>query len=72
MIDDVSVVRLDDRSPCIPGQVVVSDGKQLIVATADGGLSIAAVAPAGKRHMTIAEFLRGYHIREGDLLGPGA
>ena len=52
-----------------PGQVVVSDGKQLIVATGDGGLSISAVAPAGKRHMTVEEFLRGYHIREGDVLG---
>ena len=52
-----------------PGQVVVSDGKQLIVATGDGGLSISALAPAGKRHMTVEEFLRGYHIREGDVLG---
>jgi methionyl-tRNA formyltransferase len=52
-----------------PGQVVVSDGKQLIVATGEGGLGIAAIAPAGKRHMTVAEFLRGYRIREGDVLG---
>jgi methionyl-tRNA formyltransferase len=52
-----------------PGQVVVSDGKQLIVATDEGGLGIAAIAPAGKRHMTVAEFLRGYRIREGDILG---
>ena len=52
-----------------PGQVVVSDGKQLIVATGDGGLSVSALAPAGKRHMTVEEFLRGYHIREGDVLG---
>lgn len=52
-----------------PGEVVVSDGKQLIVATGEGGLSISAVAPAGKRHMTIEEFLRGYHLREGDVLG---
>jgi methionyl-tRNA formyltransferase len=52
-----------------PGQVVVSDGKQLIVATGEGGLAIAAIAPAGKRHMTVAEFLRGYRIREGDVLG---
>jgi methionyl-tRNA formyltransferase len=52
-----------------PGQVVVSDGKQLIVATGNGGLSISALAPAGKRHMTVEEFLRGYHIREGDVLG---
>jgi methionyl-tRNA formyltransferase len=52
-----------------PGQVVVNDGKQLIVATGEGGLAIAAIAPAGKRHMTAAEFLRGYRIHEGDVLG---
>jgi methionyl-tRNA formyltransferase len=72
VIDDVSVVQLEDQRSCIPGHVVVSDGKQLIVATGAGGLSIAAIAPAGKRHMSIAEFLRGYRIREGDLLAAGA
>jgi methionyl-tRNA formyltransferase len=51
------------------GQVVVSDGKQLIVATGEGGLAIAAIAPAGKRHMTVEEFLRGYRVREGDMFG---
>lgn len=52
-----------------PGQVIISDGQQLIVATGEGGLSISALAPAGKRHMSVAEFLRGYRIREGDVLG---
>jgi methionyl-tRNA formyltransferase len=56
--------------PYAPGEVVVSDGKQLIVATGEGALSILAVAPAGKRHMAIDEFLRGYRVREGDRLGP--
>jgi methionyl-tRNA formyltransferase len=52
-----------------PGQVIVSDGKQLIVATGEGGLAIAQIAPAGKKHMTVEEFLRGYRIREGEVLG---
>jgi methionyl-tRNA formyltransferase len=52
-----------------PGEVIVSDGKQLIVATGEGALSLLAVAPAGKRHMAIDEFLRGYRVREGDRLG---
>jgi methionyl-tRNA formyltransferase len=52
-----------------PGEVIVSDRHQLIVATGEGGLAIAAIAPAGKRHMTVEEFLRGYRIREGDVLG---
>jgi methionyl-tRNA formyltransferase len=67
VIDDVAVVPDVDQSQA--GRVAVSDGKQLIVATSDGGLAIGAVAPAGKRHMTIAEFLRGYPIRQGDVLG---
>jgi methionyl-tRNA formyltransferase len=81
VIDHVSVLGLGIRAAAriagteeaahyAPGEVVVSDGKQLIVATGNGGLSIAAIAPAGKRHMTVEEFLRGYRVREGDLLGP--
>lgn len=79
VIDRVSVLGLGIRAAALagsdeaahyqPGEVVVSDGKQLIVATGNGGLSIAAIAPAGKRHMTVEEFLRGYRVREGDVLG---
>src|SRR3954468_6540998 len=84
LIDNVSIVALGiraaariaeiggARSDFQPGEVVVSDSKQLIVATGEGGLGIAAIAPAGKRHMTVAEFLRGYRIREGDILGTPA
>jgi methionyl-tRNA formyltransferase len=82
LIDQVSVLVLGIRAAArvsglgeersyLPGEVVVSDGKQLIVATGEGGLGIAAIAPAGKRHMSVAEFLRGYRIREGDILGQG-
>ena len=53
----------------VPGEVVVADKHQLIVATGEGGLGISAVAPAGKRHMTVDEFLRGYQLRDGDVLG---
>jgi len=52
-----------------PGEVIVSDGQQLIVATLEGALSITAIAPAGKRHMSAAEFLRGYRVKEGDRFG---
>lgn len=60
----------EDHHRYRPGEVLVSDGKQLIVATGEGALSLLAVAPAGKRHMAIDEFLRGYRVREGDRLGP--
>jgi methionyl-tRNA formyltransferase len=69
VLDDVNVAPLNDPAPHVPGQTVVSDGRQLVVATGAGGLSIAAIAPAGKRHMSVAEFLRGYRVREGDVFG---
>lgn len=76
LIDGVSVLALGIRAAARmgaegykPGEVVVSDGKQLIVATGEGGLGISLIAPAGKRHMTVEEFLRGYRIREGEVLG---
>ncbi len=53
-----------------PGQIVLCDGKQLIVATGDGGLSILALQPAGKKRMSIEQFLRGYRLRTGDKFGP--
>jgi methionyl-tRNA formyltransferase len=52
-----------------PGHIVVCDGKQLIVATGEGGLSILALQPAGKKVMPVDQFLRGYHLRVGDRFG---
>ena len=49
-----------------PGTVVVSDGQQLHIQTADGLLSILEIQPAGKRPMPIAAFLRGNPIGEGE------
>jgi methionyl-tRNA formyltransferase len=53
-----------------PGTVLISNAHQLEVATGDGAVSILALQPAGKRLMPVAEFLRGYHVREGDIFGP--
>ena len=78
VIDRVSILGLGIRAAAMvdssapvhqPGEVVVSDRQQLIVATGDGGLSLINVQPAGKRVMPVADFLHGYHIREGERLG---
>lgn len=53
----------------VPGTVLVSDGQRLVIATGEGGISILALQPAGKRMLPIADFLRGYPIPEGDVLG---
>ncbi|HUE74852.1 MAG TPA: methionyl-tRNA formyltransferase [Pirellulaceae bacterium] len=53
-----------------PGKVLVSDGKQLVVAAGEGALSIEKLQPAGKRGMDASDFLRGYAVKVGDTFGP--
>ncbi|MEZ6113782.1 MAG: methionyl-tRNA formyltransferase [Pirellulaceae bacterium] len=48
-----------------PGEVVVSDGQQLVIATGEGCLRIERIQPAGKRVMEVAEFLRGKSVPVG-------
>ena len=50
------------------GQVLVSEGKRLVVATGTIPISILTLQPAGKRHMTAEEFLRGYPLQAGEVL----
>ncbi len=52
-----------------PGEVVRSDPAHLWVATGDGLLAVESIQPAGKRALTITEFLRGYALSEGMQLG---
>ncbi len=68
LLDKVSVVS-PSTPDAQPGQVLLSDGKQLFIATGSDSLSIHALQPAGKRVMEIAEFLRGYPVRAGDRFG---
>jgi methionyl-tRNA formyltransferase len=67
VIDRASVERSEVRGQR-SGEVSLSDGKRLHVATGDGVLSILTLQPAGKRHMTAEEFLRGYPLRAGEVL----
>lgn len=53
-----------------PGVVVGVDGKTgLCVATGQGALLLDEVQPAGKKRMSGADFVRGYPVQVGDLLG---
>jgi methionyl-tRNA formyltransferase len=52
-----------------PGTVVEASGGRLVVATAEGALAVESVQPSGKRFLSVAEFLRGYHIRPGQRFG---
>lgn len=53
-----------------PGTVLSNDGKQLIVRTGDGAAALQRVQAAGKRAMSIDEFLRGNGIPVGSRFGP--
>jgi methionyl-tRNA formyltransferase len=71
LILDVVEVADPERQTDEPGTVVLSDGKQLHVATGGGVLAITHLKPAGKRVMEVAEFLRGHRIEAGTRLGIG-
>jgi methionyl-tRNA formyltransferase len=54
----------------VPGTVIAAEGDGLIVAAGCDAIVVRQVQPAGKRQMEIAEFLRGYRLKQGDRLGP--
>ncbi len=67
ILEQVATVEI--ASTASPGEVIESDGKQLIIATSEGGLSLQQVKPAGKRVMAIDEFLRGNPVQVGERFG---
>jgi len=53
-----------------PGMVMGVDGKTgLCVATGQGALVLDEVQPAGKKRMSGADFVRGYPVKMGEMLG---
>lgn len=56
----ITAAHVEDKA-LQPGQTLV-DGKQLLVGTGEGSLSIDRLKPAGKGEMDIAGFLAGYQI----------
>jgi methionyl-tRNA formyltransferase len=53
----------------LPGTVLEAAGDRLVIAAGEDAVVPSAVQPAGKRSMTVGEFLRGHHLRPGDLFG---
>ena len=52
-----------------PGTVLSGDKKALRIATGDGILAITELQPEGKRRMKTEEYLNGYSIEAGTVLG---
>jgi len=72
ILGQVSVAAADGTAPAEtpPGTVVAADSTGIVVATGGGLLVIERLQPAGKRMMTAGEFLLGYRMAAGELLGP--
>lgn len=51
------------------GEIVTVSKEYFDVATGEGSLRITAIQPEGKKRMAAAEFLRGYSIQQGAVLG---
>ena len=49
-----------------PGRVIVAENDDLWVQSGNGILALKGLQPAGKRLLTVAEFLRGYRVQAGD------
>ncbi len=52
-----------------PGSVLSADKNGILMMTGSGLLRITALQPEGKREMSAAEYLRGYALKPGTVLG---
>ena len=52
------------------GTALEATGGQLLIGTGLGALRVDAIQPAGKRVLTVAEFLRGYPLKPSEQFGP--
>ena len=53
----------------IPGSIISTKRKQLIIATGQGALGILELQLEGRKKMKIEDFMRGVDIKSGELLG---
>ena len=65
IIDRAAVVPAVPGTP--PGTVIEADGRRLVIACGQDALSIERIQPAGKRVLSIDEFLRGYRVPVGHV-----
>jgi methionyl-tRNA formyltransferase len=53
-----------------PGEVIEAAGDRLVVAAGEGAVRLAVIQLPGKKPSGTADFLRGYRVQPGDLMGP--
>lgn len=64
-----AVVQSTDSPSKVPGTLITVAKNQLVVACAQGALSIVEIQQGGKKRMNIEDFLRGYKLEAGTILG---
>lgn len=52
-----------------PGEVLVLKEQSMVVAAGEGALEIFEIQPESRSRISVAEFLKGYPMKKGDLLG---
>jgi methionyl-tRNA formyltransferase len=65
----LGLVSVLGASLAAPGTVLEAAGNRLVIAAGNGAVMPASVQPAGKRPMSIDEFLCGHRVRPGDRFG---
>lgn len=58
-----------DAGSAEPGTVVLVEKEAFYVQTGNGCLKILEVQPEGKKRMAVRDFLLGYQVKEGEILG---
>ena len=56
--------------PHPPGAVIEAHGDRLIIAAGEGAVAPRSIQLAGKRPMSVAELLRGHHLKADERFGP--
>lgn len=66
MITDVEVT--EGMPDAVPGQVLVADGKRLVIQAGSDALVVYRLKPEGKRAMSVAEFQCGHALSENSRM----
>jgi methionyl-tRNA formyltransferase len=69
--EEVVQATLAGESRPAPGTVISVDKQALMILCGQGAILPQIVQPAGKRAMSVGEFLRGHPVREGERFGNG-
>jgi len=69
ILGPVSVVE-PGQAGATPGVVLEAGQDRLVVAAGQGAVALSSLQPAGKRMLSVAEFLRGNRVQAGQEFGP--